>query len=137
MRQNSRQPCPAPPPAPRPRRRPAGANNVHVVVILTLLDLLPSDVVADFLPAPRPPGKPTRHAPGSDEKIIILRQRFLRGEALFHPDDEKTWENTPDAGLLFDSARNRGGAFKKSRPARGTGGRAPVEIAPDSDDDDV
>jgi hypothetical protein len=33
------------------------------------------------------PAKPTHHAPGSLEKLEVMRKRVTRGESLWHPDD--------------------------------------------------
>ncbi len=33
------------------------------------------------------PSEPTSARPGSEEKVEVLRARYLRGEALFHPLD--------------------------------------------------
>jgi len=41
------------------------------------------------LGVPPQPGEPTEAAPGSRAKIRVLRERARRGEALFHPLDER------------------------------------------------
>jgi hypothetical protein len=41
----------------------------------------------DFEPKKMP--EPTDAAPGSLEKLTLLGQRVIRGEALFHPDDKR------------------------------------------------
>ena len=37
----------------------------------------------------RPPRCPTATQPGTDEKIEVMRQRWERGETLFHADDPR------------------------------------------------
>lgn len=45
------------------------------------------------------PDRPTKHVPGSDEKIRVMRRRMLAGRSLWRPDD-KTLEgvNGDDKG---------------------------------------
>jgi len=43
----------------------------------------------------KPCRKPTRAAPGSQRKIEIMSERFMNGEAIFHPLDAKIGEGLP------------------------------------------
>lgn len=36
-----------------------------------------------------PPARPTRHPPGSEDKVAVMEQRAAAGEMLFHPDDAR------------------------------------------------
>jgi hypothetical protein len=55
---------------------------------------------------PRKEGQPTRALPGSAEKVAILEERVLRGEALWHPQDAVS-DDVPgvpsDDGSLLDA----------------------------------
>jgi hypothetical protein len=43
-----------------------------------------------------PPGEPTNAAPGSPKKILVLMERALRREPLFHPNDgPHRWKPIP------------------------------------------
>ncbi len=67
------------------------------------------EVLYDAREAPR---HATKFAPGSPEKIELMRLRHERGRALHHPDDARSHTNSP-AGLLqplieaFDVATDR------------------------------
>ena len=42
---------------------------------------------AAYVTRPVPPAAPTRHAPGTPEKVAVMAARVARGELLFHPLD--------------------------------------------------
>lgn len=44
---------------------------------------------ADFIPRR---GRPTQFEPGTAEKVNVIMGRLERGETLFHPDDNTTFE---------------------------------------------
>lgn len=41
----------------------------------------------DFFGPGKMPSEPTHYAPGSPEKIAVMRDRASRGEKLHHPED--------------------------------------------------
>ena len=45
---------------------------------------------------PKLPAKPTKHRPGSAEKVEVLRRRVEAGESLWHPDDETVLSDRPN-----------------------------------------
>lgn len=38
---------------------------------------------------PKPPRKPTSAPPGSFQRLMVYHQRYVRGEAIFHPNDAR------------------------------------------------
>jgi hypothetical protein len=53
---------------------------------------MPAHPRYDYNPEPEPVLKmpqPTTHRPGTEEKIVVLANRFAAGEKLYHPEDEK------------------------------------------------
>jgi hypothetical protein len=79
--------------------------------------------------APRP-RRATQAAPGSDEKIDVLRRRFVRRESLFRDGDAVDWEGV-DASLVFDRSWSHWGPSKLKHPPRRQAGRSPADDAGD------
>ena len=49
------------------------------------------------------PESPTKHSPGTPEKIAILAERFARGESLWHPEDADMGRIPLDAERIRDA----------------------------------
>lgn len=47
-----------------------------------------------------PPTNPTNHKPGSWGKLLVMQERALRGEELFHPEDCKEYANYDEQKFL-------------------------------------
>jgi hypothetical protein len=78
---------------------------------------LPSELDFDFEgPAPRP-RQPTRAAPGSEDKIAVLRRRAARREELFRAGDAVDWGGL-NGGLVFGRSWSHWGPAKLKRPGR-------------------
>lgn len=67
----------------------------------------------------RTPAKATRAAPGSAEKIEVMRQRAERGEALFHPGDSTEFGRAYHSQAMPTSDHQTEGRRRKGR--KGTG----------------
>lgn len=61
-------------------------------------DLLRKGHDEDF--EPKRFGSPTSYAPGSVGKVEVLSERLVRGEELFHPDDERCCASREEQALL-------------------------------------
>jgi hypothetical protein len=95
---------------------------------------LPPWLDYDFVhEAPRP-RQATAAAPGSDEKVAIMRRRYLRREQLFREGDAVDWTGV-DAAAVFGRSWSTWGPSKLKRPARPQAGTVPSEVADDADDD--